>query len=81
MDTKRTIASGNRKGEPNRAYKYGLGLYWVSANVALRRISREIAKTLNLYIFSVYEDGYVKQWTPKDFGKIYTEENFKNPLN
>lgn len=79
MDTKRVISSGKRKGEPNRAYKYGLGLYWVSANVALRRISKEIAKTLNLYIFSVYDDGYVKQWSPRDFGKIHTEDDFKNP--
>ncbi|MBO4405630.1 MAG: hypothetical protein J5821_02765 [Alphaproteobacteria bacterium] len=79
MDSKRIISSGKRKGEPNRAYKYGLGLYWVSANVALRRIPKEIAKTLNLYIFSVYEDGFVKQWTPVDFGKTYSEEEFKRP--
>ena len=79
MDSKRIISSGKRIGEPNRAYKYGLGLYWVSANVALRRIPREIAKTLNLYVFSVYEDGFVKQWTPKDFGKTYSEEEFRGP--
>lgn len=79
MDTPRTIQSGERKGEPNRAYKFGLGLYWVSANVALRRIPKEIAKTLNLYIFSVYEDGYVKQWSPRDFGKPHTEEDFQRP--
>ena len=80
MDSKRIISSGKRKGEPNRAYKYGLGLYWVSANIALRRIPKEIAKALNLYVFSVYEDGFVKQWTPKDFGKSYSEEDFKRPV-
>lgn len=78
METKRVIASGAKKGEPNRAYKYGLGLYWAGARVALYRIPREIAKTLNLYVFSVYEDGWVKQWSPRDFGKRYTEEDFKN---
>ena len=79
MNTKPTIASGTHKGEPNRSYKYGLGLCWESAKVALRRIPREIAKTLTLHIFSVYDDGFVKQWKPKDFGKSYTEEDFKNP--
>ena len=81
METKRVIASGTRKGEPNRAYKYGLGLCWIGARVALYRIPREIAKTLNLYIFSVYDDGHVKQWTPRDFGKQYAEEDFKNVEN
>ena len=80
MDTKRIIASGAHIGEPNRAYKYGLGLCWESAKVALRRIPGEIANTLNLHIFSVYDDGFVKQWKPKDFGKAYTEEDFKNPI-
>ena len=79
MNTKPTIASGTHKGEPNRAYKYGLGLCWESAKVALRRIPREIAKTLTLHVFSVYDDGFVKQWKPKDFGKSYIEEDFKNP--
>jgi len=80
MDSKRIISSGVHKGEPNRAYKYGLGLCWESARVALRRIPGEIAKTLNLYVFSVYDDGFVKQWTPKDFGKSYTEEDSKNRM-
>lgn len=37
----------------NHAYKYGLGLYWESAQVALRRIPKEIAEVLCLHIFSV----------------------------
>lgn len=77
MNTARVIQTGKNKGTISRAYKYGLGLYWISAQVALRRIPHEIAKTLNLYIFSVYEDGQVKQWTPKDFGKNYTDDDFK----
>lgn len=76
MNTARTIRSGETKGSINRAYKYGLGLYWVGAQVALRRIPREIAKTMNLYIFSVYDDGFVKQWSPKDFEKEHAEAEF-----
>ncbi len=76
MKTARTIHTGKTKGSVNRAYKYGLGLYWVGAQVALRRIPREIAKTMNLYIFSVYDDGFVKQWSPKDFEKNHADKEF-----
>ena len=76
MNSNRIIQSGKYKGEPNRATKYGLGLYWVGAQVALRRIPNNIAKTLNLYIFSVDEKGFVKQFSPKDFGKEYKDEAF-----
>lgn len=79
MDTERVIQRGKNKGRINRAYKYGMGLYWVGAQVALRRIPHKIANTLNLYIFSVYDDGWVKQWTPKDFEKNHLEEAFKRP--
>ena len=79
MNTARMIKTGETRGRINRAYKYGLGLYWVGAQVALRRIPHEIAKTMNLYIFSVYDDGFVKQWSPKDFGKEHTAEAFKRP--
>ena len=81
MDTERVIQKGKTKGRINRAYKYGLGLYWVSAQVALRRIPPKIANTLNLYIFSVYDDGWVRMWTPKDFKRknSYPEDNFKRP--
>lgn len=72
----------NKKGtagikDINRAYKYGLGLYWKSAQVALRRIPKSIAQVLNLYIFSVNEKGLVKQFTPSQFGKEYLEDSFK----
>lgn len=76
MEANRTITSGKYKGEPNRATKYGLGLYWVGAKVALRRIPYNVAKTLNLYIFAVDESGYVKQFSPKDFGKDYEDSEF-----
>ena len=68
MNTGRTIKSGIRKGEPNRAYKYGLGLCETAAKVALRRIPQEIAKTLNLYIFSCNDEGKIKMFTPSRFG-------------
>mgnify|MGYP006934595610 FL=1 len=68
MNTGRTIKSGIRKGEPNRAYKYGLGLCETAAKVALRRIPQEIAKTLNLYIFSCNDEGKIEMFTPSQFG-------------
>ena len=81
METERVIQKGKTKGRINRAYKYGLGLYWVTAQVALRRIPPKIANTLNLYIFSVYDDGWVRMWTPKDFKRkdSYPEDAFKRP--
>ena len=60
----------------NRAYKYGLGLYWKTAQVALRRIPKEIAIVLNLHIFSVNDDGVVKYFTPSKFGKKYDNNMF-----
>ena len=76
MNTARTIQSGSQKGQPNRAYKYGLGLYWKSAQTALRRIPKTIATTLNLHIFSVNEEGEVKQFTPSAFGTKYENSEF-----
>ena len=60
----------------NRAYKYGLGLYWESAQVALRRIPKAIAISMNLHIFSVNDNGKVKYFTPSKFGKSYSNEEF-----
>lgn len=60
----------------NHAYKYGLGLYWESAQVALRRIPKEVAEVLCLHIFSVNDDGKVKYFTPSKFGKKYDKEEF-----
>ena len=60
----------------NHAYKYGLGLYWESAQVALRRIPKEVAEVLCLHIFSVNDDGVVKYFTPSKFGKKYLKEEF-----
>lgn len=78
MDVKRyTISKDNRKiSGINHAYKYGLGLYWESAQVALRRIPKEIAEVLCLHIFSVNDEGVVKYFTPSKFGKKYQKEDF-----
>ena len=76
MNTARVMKSGEHKGEINRAYRYGLGLYWVSAQTALRRIPKEIASTLNLHIFSVNDKGEVKEFTPSAFGKKYGNSEF-----
>lgn len=60
----------------NHAYKYGLGLYWQSAQVALRRIPKEVAEVLCLHVFSVDDNGDVKYFTPSMFGKEYKDEEF-----
>ena len=49
------------------AYKYGLGLPEVSAMKALRRIPWQTARHLCLYIFSVDDEGKVKEYSPKNF--------------
>ena len=64
------------KVKSNGAYKYGLGLYWVTAQTALRRIPRNVALTLNLHIFACNDKGEIKQFTPKDFEKEYEEKDF-----
>ena len=69
MTASRIIKSGKTKGLPNRGYRYGLGLYYKSAQVALRRIPKEIARTLNLYIFSVDDEGEVTMYSPSMFNK------------
>ncbi len=69
MNTSRVIKEGKMKGEPNRATKYGLGLCTQSAQVALRRIPKEIARTLNLYIFSCDDEGNIRMFTPSQFLK------------
>ena len=76
MTVSRVIKTGKNKGQPSRATKYGLGLYWVSAQVALRRIPKNVAEVLNLYIFSVDESGFVKQFSPSMFGIKYNNEVF-----
>ena len=60
----------------NHAYKYGLGLYWESAQVALRRIPKEIAEVLCLHIFAVNDNGEVIYFTPSKFGNIYNKDDF-----
>ena len=78
MKVKRYSISKNETGISgiNRAYKYGLGLYWESAQVALRRIPKEIAIVLNLHIFAVNDNKEVKYFTPSKFGKEYKKEDF-----
>ena len=58
------------------AYKYGLGLCWESAQVALRRIPKEAAEVLCLHIFAVNDDGEVIYFTPSMFGKKYSKSDF-----
>lgn len=59
------------------AYKYGLGLPEVSARKALRRIPWQAARHLCLYIFSVDDDGKVKEYSPKDFKRLQKESGGK----
>lgn len=77
MTVSRYSESNDGKATINRAYRYGLGLYWKSAQVALKRIPNKIAKTLNLYIFSCNDEGVIKEFSPSKFGKEYDDETFK----
>ena len=74
MSTSRVIKNGIQKGSISKSYKYGLGLYWVGAQVALNRIPKVIAQTLNLYIFSCDDNGNIKQFTPSQFQRKYSNE-------
>ena len=78
MDVKRFTMARDGSGISgiNHAYKYGLGLYWESAQVALRRIPKEIAEVLCLHIFAVNDNGEVKYFTPSKFGRDYKQEDF-----
>ena len=80
MDVKRYSISkeDGRISGINHAYKYGLGLYWEAAQVALRRIPKEVSEVLCLHIFSVNDKGEVKYFTPSKFGSLYEKEDFFN---
>ena len=72
-----TNLGGNRFCLPG-SYKYGLGLHKDMARIALYRISKAAAQILNLYIFSVDDDGFVKKWTPSTFGQRYKIKEFSD---
>ena len=72
-----SISKDNTISGINRSKKYGVGLYWEAAQVALRRISKETAQILNLYIFAVNDKGEVKRFTPSQVGKSYPDEIFQ----
>ena len=69
MNTQRIINSGKTKGRVNYAYKYGLGLCKKSAEIALNRIPKQVAKVLNLHIFSCDDEGNIEMFTPSQFKK------------
>lgn len=76
MNSSRIIKKGKNKWDTNRAYKYWLWLCWESAKVALRRIPKEIAQMLNLFIFSCNEKWDVIKFTPSQFWKEYSDSKF-----
>ena len=51
------------------------------AAIALRRIPKAAAQILNLYVFSVDDDGFVKKWTPSQFGRAYPITEFSKKEN
>ena len=53
----------------NARYYYALGLPAASAKIALRRLPWQVAKRLLLYVFSVSQDGQVKQYSWQDLKK------------
>ena len=52
---------------------YGLALPTRSAQIAIRRISWQVAGKLLLHIFSVSADGEVTYYTPSDIKKYQTK--------
>ena len=76
VKSKRIIESGKTKVRASKGSCYGLALYWKGAQRALYRISRYVSEVLNLYIFSVDEEGYVKMFTPSKFGVEYPDDAF-----
>jgi len=61
-----------RIDNPKAGYYYGLGLPEKTAKIAMRRISRYLALHLKLHIFSVRENGVVKEYKP---GKVGIKRN------
>ena len=76
MKPARIIKTGKTKGRTSKGTRYGLGLYWQSAQTALRRIPKNVADVLHLYVFSVDERGFVKQFSPSMFGVKYSDDAF-----
>ncbi|MFH1558981.1 MAG: hypothetical protein ABIC19_00470 [Patescibacteria group bacterium] len=58
------------KSSGTTRYYYGLGLPEISAKIALRRLPWQVAKKLLLYIFSVDQEGNVKQHSWQDLKKV-----------
>lgn len=52
-----------------KGYYYGLGLPEKSANKAIRRIPYQLANELKLHVFSVNDNGVVKEYKPSDLKK------------
>jgi hypothetical protein len=63
------IITRMKAGGSTRTY-YALGLPTVAARIAIRRIPWQVSKKLLLYIFSVNEEGKVRQYTWKDLKEI-----------
>ena len=63
------------------AYKYGLGLPKVSAEKALHRIPWQAARLLCLYIFSVDDNGKIREYSPRDFKKFQKLKPSKKSKN
>ena len=49
---------------PKRGYYYALGLPEKTAKIALRRISGKLAKLIKLHIFSVKDNGTIREYKP-----------------
>jgi len=63
------IISRMKSGGTTRYY-YGVGLPEKSAKIAMRRLPWQVAKKLLLYVFSVDENGNVKQNSWQDLKKV-----------
>ena len=68
------IITRMKKIEKTTKYKFGLGLPYTSAKIALRRLPWQVAKTLSLYILSVGQSRNVTQHSWQDLKKLQSQK-------
>ena len=68
------IITRMKRIEKTTRYKFGLGLPYTSAKVALRRLPWQVAKTLSLYVLSVDSNRNVTQYSWKDLKKLQSQK-------
>lgn len=68
------IITRMKRIEKTTKYKFGLGLPYTSAKIALRRLPWQVAKTLSLHILSTDSDRNVTQYSWQDLKKLKSQK-------